>query len=394
MNDQFDFFSQATAPEAAPSSALQSVKVKPSAAELTPAQHRFNKLISRLDKLHQQMQDFDRVVQRHRMPYLQAVGKIHQRLDQCRREILLCLHERRQSKGLTASEKKFSLELIKRLLETLQITGDAELQAVFNFCHPPEEQAQEAEEEALAQEALRAMMQDLAGQYVPGLDAATSPEEMMAAVRAHMAHEDEKRHAKREAKRAKKAPTARQQQVLQSQQDAHTTLRSIFRQLASALHPDREPDTAERERKTELMAQANTAYERRDLNMLLRLQMQVAQIDEQSMAKLTDEKLAAMSILLKEQVATLEKNLAKAEMEASHDFGFLVSSSQSEASLLRRIGSERHSLEGLLDAAQVDLIRVRNDAELKRWLKEQKMHFKYLARQELRMDGLMDGFFY
>ena len=265
---------------------------------------------------------------------------------------------------------------------------------MFDFCHPPEEQAQAAEEEALAQEALRAMMQDLAGQYVPGLDAATSPEEMMASVRAHMAHEDEKRHAKREAKRAKKAPTARQQQVLQSQQDAHTTLRSIFRQLASALHPDRETDPAERERKTELMTQANTAYERRDLNMLLRLQMQVAQIDEQSMAKLTDEKLAAMSILLKEQVATLENNLAEAEMEASHDFGFLVSSSQSEASLLRRIGSERHSLEELLDAAQVDLVRVRNDAELKRWLKEQKMHFKYLARQELYMDGLMDDFFY
>jgi hypothetical protein len=394
MNDQFDFFGQATAPEAAPSSALQPVKVKPSAAELTPAQHRFNKLISRLDKLHQQMQDFDRVVQRHRMPYLQAVGTIHQRLDQCRREILLCLHERRQGKGLTASEKKFSLELIKRLLDTLQFTGDAELQAVFNFCYPPEEQAKEAEEEALAQEALRAMMQDLAGQYVPGLDAATSPEEMMAAVRAHLVHEDEKRHAKREAKRAKKAPTARQQQVLQSQQDAHTTLRSIFRQLASALHPDREPDTAKRERKTELMAQANTAYERRDLNMLLRLQMQVAQIDEQSMAKLTDEKLAAMSILLKEQVATVEKSLAKAEMEASHEFGFPVSSSQSEASLLSLIGRERHSLEGLLDAAQVDLIRVRNNAELKRWLKEQKIHFKHSARQELQMDGLMDGFFY
>ena len=127
MSDPFDFFGQASSPEAAPSSALQPVKVKPSAAELTPAQRRFNKLLSRLDKLHQQMQDFDRVVQRHRMPYLQDVGEIHQRLDQCRREVLLYLHERRQGKGLTASEKKFSLELIKRLLDTLQITGDAEL---------------------------------------------------------------------------------------------------------------------------------------------------------------------------------------------------------------------------------------------------------------------------
>ena len=396
MSDQFDLFGQATAPEVAKSSALQSVKVKASAAELTPAQRRFNKLISRLDKLHQQIQDFDRVIQRHRIPYLQAVESIHRRLHQCKREILLCLHERRQGKGLTVSEQKFSLELIKRLLEALEIKGDAELQAVFELCHPPEDQAQQAEEEAAAQEALRAMMQDLAGQHVPGLDAATSPEEMMAAVRAHMAKEDEKRHAKREAKReakrAKKAPKAQQEQAQPPQQDAHSTLRAIFRQLASALHPDRERDPAERERKTELMTQANTAYERQDLNTLLRLQMQVAQIDQQSMAKLTDAKLAAMSTLLKEQVAALEQSLMEAEMQASHEFGFMVSASEPEASLVSRIVSERDSLESLLDDAQVDLIRVRSDGELKRWLKEQKTYFKQLARQELYMDELMGGF--
>jgi hypothetical protein len=115
------------------------------------------------------------------------------------------------------------------------------LQAVFELCHPPEEQAQRAEEEAVAQEALRAMMQELAGQHVRGLDAATSPEEMMATVRAHMAKEQEKRYAKREAKReakrAKKAPKAHPEQAQPPQQDAHRTLRAIFRQLASALHP-------------------------------------------------------------------------------------------------------------------------------------------------------------
>ncbi len=112
---------------------------------------------------------------------------------------------------------------------------------MFELCHPPEEQAQQAEEEAVAQEALRAMMQELAGQHVPSSGAATSPEEMMAAVRAHMTKEEEKRYAKgeakREAKRAKKAPKAHSEQAQPPQQDAHRTLRAIFRQLASALHP-------------------------------------------------------------------------------------------------------------------------------------------------------------
>lgn len=83
---------------------------------------------------------------------------------------------------------------------------------MFELCNPPEEQVQQAEEEVVAQEALRAMIQELAGQHVRSLDAATSPEETMAAVRAHMTKEEETRYAKgeakREAKRAKKSPKA------------------------------------------------------------------------------------------------------------------------------------------------------------------------------------------
>ena len=393
MSNQFDLFDQAAIPGAVKSSAVQSIKVKPSAAQLTPAQHRFNKLISRLDKLNRQMADFDQVIQRHRMPYLQSMDAIEQRISQCRREILLFLHERRQAKGLTASEKKFSFKLIKGLLEDMNVPGDAELEAVFELYHPPEEQAQQAEADALADESFRQLLQELAGQPVPGLDSATSPEEMMAVLGAHMASKNEKLEAQREAKRAKKPPTPRQIKAQQTQQDADSVIRSMFRQLASALHPDREPDAAERERKTELMTQVNTAYERRDLNTLLRLQMRVAQIDEQSIAKLTDERLAAMSTLLKEQVSALEQALAEAEMRASHDFGFTVSARQSEKDLLRRISHERGSLEELMHAAQADLIRVRSDGGLKQWLKEQKMYAKQMTRQGIDMDEFMEGFF-
>lgn len=35
------------------------------------------------------------------------------------------------------------------------------------------------------------------------------------------------------------------------------SIREVYRKLASALHPDREPDPVERQRKTELMQRAN-----------------------------------------------------------------------------------------------------------------------------------------
>ena len=45
-------------------------------------------------------------------------------------------------------------------------------------------------------------------------------------------------------------------------QDAKAALRSIYRQLASALHPDRRPDPVGLEPGGALMSQANAAYGR------------------------------------------------------------------------------------------------------------------------------------
>jgi hypothetical protein len=50
------------------------------------------------------------------------------------------------------------------------------------------------------------------------------------------------------------------------------SLREVFRRLASRLHPDREPDPAERVRKTALMQQVNETYAAGDLLALLELQ--------------------------------------------------------------------------------------------------------------------------
>ena len=51
--------------------------------------------------------------------------------------------------------------------------------------------------------------------------------------------------------------------------EASQSVRDVYRKLVSALHPDREADGAERERKTALMQRANQAYERNDLLELL-----------------------------------------------------------------------------------------------------------------------------
>lgn len=91
---------------------------------------------------------------------------------------------------------------------------------------------------------------------------------------------------------------------------ATRSVRDAYRKLASALHPDREPDPAERERKTGLMQQVNRAYEAKDLLRLLSLQIEVEQIDAATLAGVAEDRLMHYNRVLKEQSVELDAEIA------------------------------------------------------------------------------------
>jgi hypothetical protein len=249
-----------------------------------------------------------------------------------------------------------------------------------------EDEQEAAEEQAEAAQRLRERIEEALGQPIEKPGQYQTPEEMMAAgmrqwQRQQQADEDRKtakRAARKAQKQAQKKSAAAEKgevpAVLTRELDAKSAFRTIFRQLASALHPDREPDEQERLRKTGLMSEVNAAYEKNDLTTLLRLQMQVSQVNPQNKvgtARMADDKLIAMSLLLKEQVAALEDDLDQLENRLSRELCVPVRAEADEAALsqsLQRIqADQRHSA----DSLAADLRRIQNEAELKRWLKEQ-----------------------
>lgn len=114
---------------------------------------------------------------------------------------------------------------------------------------------------------------------------------------------------------AKKRKNAKQAAAEQKKEAAAKTIsqtvREVYRKLASALHPDRETDVGEREKKTEQMQRVNQAYEAGDLLALLNLQLEIEQIDTDHLASLSAERLTHYNQVLREQLAEL-----KAEVEA------------------------------------------------------------------------------
>jgi len=379
---EFDLFGEVPiAPACAPAkTSPASLKVKKTAkGTLSPAQQRFNKLLARVDNLGRQILDLEQVAGRLRGPHLEEISKLEHGMALTQSAMLLFLHERLQRKGLTVPQQKSARAIVQSLLPQVRGEMDAgQWDTLFAEYFPPEMQAQQAQQLQEARDDVLDAVEDFLGRPLDRetFDHADSPQELLEAVMRRMQSEQEP-------PRPRPGQQARQRKVDQQMQDAKAAMRSIYRQLASALHPDREPDAAERERKTVLMGQANAAYERGDLTTLLRLQLQANRMDEDSISRLADEKLAELTLLLKEQVASLEQELAIAEQRLGDELGVAVSARMNEPLLQLRLKLLQNDLADTLLVMQHDLERVRDEAELKRWLREQAA----LARKQERDDA-------
>jgi hypothetical protein len=353
---------------------------------LTPAQQRFNDLLAQIERLSEQIERLEAWSDKHRYAHIQALRESVQLSQSHRKSLLLFVHERLQTADFTDRQQRMARGLVRGLMAHLTATHDPHVQALVDLYVSEEDEQEAADDQAEAAQRLRERIEEALGQPLEKPSQYQTPEEMMAAGmrqwQRQQQADEERKTAKRAARKAqkqsqKKSAAAEKGEVPAAQMrelDAKSAIRTIFRQLASALHPDREPDEQERLRKTGLMSEVNAAYEKNDLTTLLRLQMQVTQINPQNKAgtaRMADDKLIAMSLLLKEQVAALEDDLDQLENRLSRELCVPVRADADEAALsqsLQRIqADQRHSA----DSLAADLRRIQNDAELKRWLKEQ-----------------------
>ena len=389
MKRPIDFFQKTPLSEmplhAEPS--LSILMVQASAQEkLTPAQQRFNDLLAQIERLSGMIQRLEAWSDKHRYAHIQALRESVQLSQAHRKSLLLFVHERLQTADFTDRQQRMARGLVRGLMAHLATTNDPQVQALVDLYVSEEDEQEAAEEQAEAAQRLRERIEEALGQPIEKPGQYQTPEEMMQAGmrqwQRQQQADEERKTAKRAARKAqkqaqKKSAAADKGEVpaaLMRELDAKSAIRTIFRQLASALHPDREPDEQERLRKTGLMSEVNAAYEKNDLTTLLRLQMQVTQVNPQKKggtARMADDKLIAMSVLLKEQVAALEDDLDQLENRLSRELCVPVRASEDEVALsqsLQRIqADQRHSA----DSLAADLRRIQNDAELKRWLKEQ-----------------------
>lgn len=374
----------ATAPFT-PAGAAALQVVAPDAQPPSPAVRAFNLQLSRIDKLKTQLDELDALGQAHRAERHRWLTPLQLQHTRQLRDVVLALDERLQGKSLSRVQRDTAASVLCSLAERLVDEGQADMAAL----HDRHSRRTLAQKKSDAADAMRARLEDALGQPLSDAPPDASMEELlragMARLRETMAEEKDQKRAAAQARKARKKPGAAQVEAQAQQVDADTLLRTLFRQLASALHPDREGDPLQRERKNALMSEANAAYGRKDLVTLMQLQLRAALVDAGAVTRMADDRLAALTLLLKQQVADLERERAARQRSLAGEFDLPAGGSPNANTLKQQLLAQVEALETAVRQAEHDLEQVRDDAAVKRWLNAQRAADKP-QRQERDID--------
>ncbi len=147
-------------------------------------------------------------------------------------------------------------------------------------------------------------------------------------------------------------------------------VRALFRKLAAALHPDREPDPDERARKTVLMQRLNAAHAAGDLLTLVELQLEIGLESPERLQAMDAGRVARYADALAQQVDDAERELQDMAARFQSEYGLRLKRRPRPdrldallAELKRGLADEIAWLGSLLHELQ-------DGPTLKRWLRE------------------------
>ncbi|MGK5076999.1 molecular chaperone DnaJ [Janthinobacterium sp. HLX7-2] len=334
------------------------------------ARKQFNTLIKKIEAMrlrlaawNEAMPSIMRQAEQEFQPLVQAYS-VHQKA------LVLLLDQMHQHKSMGKKERAKLVDLICSVaLDVLADGDDAELKDIYNR-HSGGDFDAEADQDGAA---FRDMMEQILGVQMDAEVDLRSPEAMLEALAAQMHQRAEQEQQTAQAKAATRpkpaSALAREQRQAAEADKLKQSVRDIFRKLVSELHPDREPDAAERERKTALMQRVNVAYAANDLLDLLALQLEIEQIEQADLNNLSEERIKQYNKILDGQLRELERETAGSESAAAQEMSGQQRGRLTPQALLRCLHVDIAEMQAKLDAIVAELEEFRDVNKLKAWLK-------------------------
>jgi hypothetical protein len=292
--------------------------VRQSRNALSKEQGSFNKLLSEVQRLQNKLAAWREFEQKQQqrvgaelVPLVEAVRQARAKFIKSCAEILEGRHGGDVPKK---AERRHLTALVLEVCETYFAepgVPDPEVIATFDAYSP----VSHAEHQRMAETEFRDEARDLFGIDIPEDVDFDDVDEFLASAFASSADENQDEFAaepkkSRKQKRSRRVRDGSDTLIEAVSVDPKRPLRDVYRKLASALHPDRGIDEADRNRRNELMQRVNAAYEGVDLLALLELQLEIQQIDEDHVASIPESVLLQYNQVLRDRVARLKGEIS------------------------------------------------------------------------------------
>lgn len=344
-----------------------SVTIVPSQAcpQLSKIQKTFNTLIGKIEKQRTALAAWEAAAARYRSRKAGEWEPLRESIRARRREWVLALDRAHGFKQLGKADRHLVAELVCEYAAQLaEETGDEDMKALFRR-HG--DGADFDAEMAAMQDEARAMIEAELGVELGDDIDLSNPQAFMEKVMERLAQQAMREEDKPRRKTARQL--AREQKLRMEEQRVGQSLREVYRKLASALHPDREPDAAERERKSDLMQRVNQAYEKKDLLTLLELQLENEHIDQATLQSMGDERIKHFNQILKEQLRELEDEVTAHSHAAMLDLGMEPWGTLTPAELFVLFDQQLAHAREELQQMEAELEIMCEVAPLRAWLK-------------------------
>jgi len=354
--------------EDATSQSLQTVGIVGSVKTLTKAQKQFNKHIATIETLMRdigQWQAFPPIFAQYVADHL---SPLEAQLREKRIAMTWLLDRHLDGKSLSRGQRDKARDVLLNLLGWL-----IEEQESAELVQLHDKHSDVSFEECGQQdvELMKVLAEEVFGME---FDDTFSPEELMRQFHDEASEREEERRAKRAQQRGrkKKAGKVASQPAAQGTavQDATRALRDIYRKLVSELHPDREQDPQRQAQLTDLMQQANLAYDKKDLLSLLKLQMQIEQVNPQVLAEIAQERLDSYNHVLREQIKGLQHELLLLKEPFALN---AVLRNLTPQAVQKAIDADARELRTTLRELEEDLVAFEDVRQLKKWLKDYRI---------------------
>ena len=363
---------------------------------LSKGQKAFNTLVKKIEASRQELGLWQIALEAYQQKVAAECVPLQKSFAALRVEFLHALDRALDRHKLTRAEREFVQGIICQVAHRLLMQeGDEALKALYNKHGDCDFDAEEA---AAAQE-LKSRMKAMfgAGPGSDDFDAAASPQDLLEKIEARMAQNHARNQARRQEAADQPSPETRtpkqQARAEKARRDAETTslsIREVYRKLASALHPDREPDAGERSRKTALMQRVNQAYAGKDLLQLLELQLELEHIDAKAIAGLSEDRLKHFNKILKDQLAKLEQEMLQYVLPLRaglHLPQYVVLSPENVVPCLQ---SGIADLKREVKRMKLEMQVTQQLATFKAWIKASRLQAKAMHREMRNRDDFPD----